>query len=143
MKRLTTTLALAAALGVCSMASANDTNPRKQSFERSTDQLDELVLKAKDGRITQEQLRKQRRRVEARLDHELSSAAVELKPGELREVTVARAEMNQSIITSQEFEFFGAEDRPEWGWYPSRDVASTGSVLTVGTDGRANYSALH
>ncbi len=67
---------------------------------------------------------------------------VELKPGDLREVNQARAEMNQSIICSQEYEFFGSEDRPEWGWYPSRRVQSTGSTLTVQKDGRTSYNAL-
>jgi hypothetical protein len=65
-----------------------------------------------------------------------------MKPGDIREVTVSKAEMNQAVIQSQEFEFFGPEDRPEWGWYPSRRVPGTGSTLQVDDRGRARYSVL-
>lgn len=121
---------------------ASDNNPRREAYEQSSVQLDDLVDKARVGKVSQEQLRRERRRVEARLERRLDQAPVDMKPGDMREVSVARAEMNQSIIRSQEYEFFGPEDRPEWGWYPSRMVQSTGSTLTVEKDGRSTYSAL-
>jgi hypothetical protein len=63
-----------------------------------------------------------------------------MKPGDIREVTVSKAEMNQAVIQSQEFEFFGPEDRPEWGWFPSKAAKGTGSTLIVDPDGRTRYS---
>jgi hypothetical protein len=44
------------------------------------------------------------------------------------------------VIHSQEFEFFGPEDRPEWGWFPSKAAKGTGSTLIVDPDGRTHYS---
>lgn len=123
-------------------AHAGDANPQRDAYFDGKGQLDELVQRAEHGGISQQALRRERRRVEQRVEHRLSQAPVELKPGELREVSAARAEMNQSVIRSQEFEFFGPVDRPEWGWYPSRSVRSTGSTLTVQPDGRSTYSAL-
>jgi hypothetical protein len=131
-----------AILSIASAAWATDGNPQRLAFERSTLDLEGLVTQAREGRITAGQLRDRRRRLEARLDRELSQAPVELKPGDLQEVAAARAEMNQAVIHSQEFEFFGPEDRPEWGWYPSRRVPGTGSTLQVDDRGRARYSVL-
>lgn len=139
MKIIAAAILLAVTAGA---AWASDKNPRREAYEQSAVQLDELVDKARAGQVSQEQLRRERRRVEARLDHRLGQAPADMKPGDLREVSVARAEMNQAIIRSQEYEFFGPEDRPEWGWYPSRMVQSTGSTLTVEKDGRSTYSAL-
>ena len=123
-------------------AIAGEANPRRAAFERSTEQLDALVQRAHEGRLSPEQLRVRRRRLEARLNHELSLLPVDMKPGDVREVTVSQAEMNQSVIKSQEFEFFGSEDRPEWGWFPRNAIPSTGSALIVEKDGRTRYSAL-
>jgi hypothetical protein len=121
---------------------ASDKNPRREAYEQSAVQLEELVDSARDGRLSQEQLRRERRRVETRLERRLDAAPADMKPGDMREVAAARAEMNQAIIQSQEYEFFGPEDRPEWGWYPSRAVQSTGSTLTVEKNGRSTYSVL-
>ena len=121
---------------------AGEGNPQRDAYVDGKTQLDDLVTRAERGGISQGRLRTERRRVERRVEHRLAESPVELRPGELREVSVARAEMNQSLIRSQEFEFFGPEDRPEWGWFPSRSVRSTGSHLTVEKDGRSTFSAL-
>ena len=88
-------------------ALAAEANPRRAALERSTEQLDALVQRAHDGQLSPEQLRARRRRLEARLNHELSTLPADMKPGDIREVTVSKAEMNQAVIQSQEFEFFG------------------------------------
>lgn len=134
--------AVLASLSLGTAALAADSNPRRHAYERSAGDLEGLVAQAHSGRITPEQLRQRRRRVESRLAGELAESPVDLKPGDLREVSVARAEMNQVIIHSQEFEFFGPVDRPEWGWYPSRNGISTGSTLEVDAQGRASYNVL-
>jgi hypothetical protein len=121
-------------------ALAAEANPRRAALERSTEQLDALVQKAHGGQLSPEQLRARRRRLEARLNHELSTLPADMKPGDIREVTVSKAEMNQAVIQSQEFEFFGPEDRPEWGWFPSKAGKGTGSALIVDPDGRTRYS---
>jgi hypothetical protein len=135
-------LGIVLALGWTASAIADDGNPQREAYVQSADQLDALVVRARDGRMDPERLRRERRRLESKLDRTLSDMPVELKPGDLREVNQARAEMNQSVIRSQEYEFFGPDDRPEWGWYPSRRVPSTGSTLTVQKDGRTSYNAL-
>ncbi|MFZ4722432.1 MAG: hypothetical protein ACOYMI_04705 [Phycisphaerales bacterium] len=135
-------IGIALALGLASAALADGANPRRDAYVQSADQLDALVVRARDGRMDPERLRRERRRLESRLDRALSDMPVDLKPGDLREVSQARAEMNQSVIRSQEYEFFGPDDRPEWGWYPSRRIPSTGSTLTVQKDGRTSYNAL-
>ena len=122
-------------------ALAGEANPRRAAFERSTEQLDALLRRARDGQLSPEQLRARRRRLEALLNQALSTMPADMKPGDMREVTVSRAEMNQAVIRSQEFEFFGPEDRPEWGWFPSRAAQGTGSTLIVDPDGRTRYDA--
>jgi hypothetical protein len=134
--------AIVASLCLGVAATASDANPRRQAYERSAGDLEGLVSQARAGRITPEQLRQRRRRLEVRLAGELAVSPMDLKPGDLREISVARAEMNQVIIHSQEFEFFGPVDRPEWGWYPSRLGVSTGSTLEVDPQGRASYNVL-
>lgn len=134
--------ALALAFACCGAAVASDANPRRQALERSARELQSMVGDTHAGRITPEQLRNRRRRLERRLEVELDGMPVDLKPGDFREISMARAEMNHAVICSQEFEFFGTEDRPEWGWYPSRSRASTGSTLKVDIDGRTRYEVL-
>jgi len=136
-----TLMSITVACATCG-AWAGEASPQRDAYEDGRSQLDDLVARAERGGISRQRLRNERKRVEQRLEHRLAQAPVELKPGELREVSAARAEMNQSLIRSQEFEFFGPEDRPEWGWFPSRSVPSTGSHLTVQRDGRSTYSAL-
>jgi len=135
-------LGIALVVGLASSALADGANPQREAYMQSAEQLDALVTRARDGRIDPDRLRRERRRLESKLDRAISDMPVELKPGDLREVNEARAEMNQSVIRSQEYEFFGPEDRPEWGWYPSRRIQSTGSTLTVQKDGRTSYNAL-
>ena len=135
-------IGIALVVGLAGAAHADGANPQREAYMQSADQLDALVVRARDGRMDPERLRRERRRLESKLDRALSGMPVELKPGDLREVSQARAEMNQSVIRSQEYEFFGPDDRPEWGWYPSRRVPSTGSTLTVENDGRTSYNAL-
>jgi len=134
--------ALLMTLGLGAAAVADEANPRRQAYERSKGDLEGLVAQAKSGRITPEQLRNRRRRLEGSLERQLDGLPADLKPGDLREVGVARAEMNQAVIHSQEFEFFGPVDRPEWGWYPSRNRVATGSTLEVDPQGRARYNVL-
>ena len=129
-------------LGCSASALADGGNPQREVYMQSAEQLDALVIRARDGRIDPDRLRRERRRLESKLDRAISDLPVELKPGDLREVNQARAEMNQSVIRSQEYEFFGPEDRPEWGWYPRRRIQRTGSTLTVQKDGRTSYNAL-
>ena len=124
------------------IALADDANPRRDAYVDSAEQLDALLDRAQSGTLDPSRLRRERRRVEAKLDRRLAALPVDFKPGELRDENHARAEMNQSVIRSQEYEFFGPEDRPEWGWYPSRQVPSTGSTLSVQKDGRTTYNAL-
>ena len=135
-------LGVALVLGCVASAVADDANPQREAYVQSAEQLDALVARARDGRMDTNRLRRERRRLESRLDRAISDMPIELKPGDLSEVNQARAEMNQSVIRSQEYEFFGPEDRPEWGWYPSRRIPSTGSTLTVQKDGRTTYNAL-
>lgn len=123
-------------------AFAADAHPQRDAYMEGKDRLDDLVARAERGDMSQDRLRHERRQVERRVQLRIAEAPTELKPGELHEVSAARAEMNQSVIRSQEFEFFGPVDRPEWGWFPSRAVPSTGSHLTVRKDGRSTYSAL-
>lgn len=123
-------------------ALAGDGDAQRDAYIDGKSQLDDLVASAERGGMSQERLRRERRRVERCVVQRIAEAPVEAKPAEMRDVSAARAEMNQSVIRSQEFEFFGAEDRPEWGWYPSRTVRSTGSHLTVDKEGRSTYSAL-
>lgn len=142
MKHAWTWCAVGVSLVAGASALAGEANPRRAAFERSTEELDGLVRRARDGQLSPEQLRARRRRLEARLSHEVSQLPVDMKPGDMREVTVSQAEMNQAVIQSQEFEFFGPEDRPEWGWFPTKRAQSTGSTLIVEKDGRTRYSAL-
>jgi hypothetical protein len=135
-------IGIALVLGWTASALADGANPQREAYMRSVEQLDALVIRAREGRIDPDRLRRERRRLESKLDRAISDLPVELKPGDLREVNQARAEMNQSVIRSQEYEFFGPEDRPEWGWYPSRRIPSTGSTLTVQKDGRTSYNVL-
>lgn len=135
-------LGIALMVGLASSALADGGNPQREVYMQSAEQLDALVTRARDGRIDPGRLRRERRRLESKLDRAISDLPVDLKPGDLREVNQARAEMNQSVIRSQEYEFFGPEDRPEWGWYPSRHIQSTGSTLTVRKDGGTSYNAL-
>jgi hypothetical protein len=135
-------IGIALVLGWTASALADGANPQREAYMRSAEQLDALVIRAREGRIDPDRLRRERRRLESKLDRAISDLPVELKPGDLREVNQARAEMNQSVIRSQEYEFFGPEDRPEWGWYPSRRIPSTGSTLTVQKDGRTSYNVL-
>lgn len=135
-------LGVALVLGCTASAVADDANPQREAYVQSAEQLDALVARARDGRMDTNRLRRERRRLESRLDRAISDMPIELKPGDLSEVNQARAEMNQSVIRSQEYEFFGPEDRPEWGWYPSRRIPSTGSTLAVQKDGRTTYNAL-
>lgn len=114
------------------VAMAADVNPRAEAMDRSAAQVDALVAGARDGRLAPAQLRTQRRRVEARLAHELDTMPLELKPGDLRAITQSRAELNQSLMVSQEFEYFGAVARPEWGWYPQGVPHTGGSSRTAG-----------
>lgn len=122
-------------------ALAAEANPRREALDRSTEQLQGLVRRAREGQLSPQQLRSSRRRLEALLDHELSTLPVDMKPGDAREVSASRTELNQAVIHSQEFEFFGPVDRPEWGWFPSRAVRSAGSTLIVDPDGRTRSSA--
>jgi hypothetical protein len=142
MRTISISAALLWSVFLATAASGQESNPRRQAYERSTGDLEGLVAQAHSGRITPEQLRNRRRRVESRLAGELAQSPLDLKPGDLREVSVARGEMNQAIIHSHEFEFFGPVDRPEWGWYPSRKGISTGSTLEVDDQGRASYNVL-
>jgi hypothetical protein len=135
-------IGIALVLGWTASALADGANPQREAYMRSVEQLDALVIRAREGRIDPDRLRRERRRLESKLDRAISDLPVELKPGDLGEVNQARAEMNQSVIRSQEYEFFGPEDRPEWGWYPSRRIPSTGSTLTVQKDGRTSYNVL-
>lgn len=142
MKHAWTWCVVGASLVVGASALAGEANPRRAALERSTQELDALVQRAHDGQLSSEQLRARRRRLEARLSHEVSQLPADMKPGDMHEVAVSQGEMNQAVIKSQEFEFFGPEDRPEWGWFPSTPVQSTGSTLIVDKDGRSRYSAL-
>ena len=141
MKQAWTWCVVGVSVVAAASAHAGEANPRRAAFERSTEELDGLVQRAREGKLSPEQLRARRRRLEARLSHEVSQLPVEMKPGDMREMTVSQAEMNQAVIQSQEFEFFGPEDRPEWGWFPSRSAKGTGSTLVVDPDGRTRYSA--
>lgn len=129
-------------LVIAARAWASDASAQRDAYMDGKGQLDALLARAEQGTLSQERLRRERRRVESRIDRALADAPTDLRPGELTEISAARTEMHQSLIRSHEFEFFGPQDRPEWGWYPSRRVASTGSTLSVERDGRASYSAL-
>ena len=121
-------------------ALAAEATTQTEVLVQSTATLEQLVQKAHDGTITPEQLRKQRVHVERKLDEKLNNASVAARAKEQAAVNQARTDLNQQIMCSQEFEFFGAQDRPEWGWYPSRQMKSTGSVLKVDNAGKATLT---
>lgn len=139
--RLQSSIACAAlALTLPMVALAADGTSQKEVINESTVVLEQLVQKAHDGKISPEQLRKQRLRVERTLDTNLNNAPVAARAKEQVAVNQARTDLNQQIMSSQEFEFFGPEDRPEWGWFPSRQIQSTGSVLKVDPNGKAKLT---
>lgn len=139
--RLQSSIACAAlALTLPMVALAADGTSQKEVINESTVILEQLVQKAHDGKISPEQLRKQRLRVERTLDTNLNNAPVAARAKEQVAVNQARTDLNQQIMSSQEFEFFGPEDRPEWGWFPSRQIQSTGSVLKVDPNGKAKLT---
>lgn len=131
MKRAMRVVVVCAGSVVGSVAMATDLNPRAEAMDRSAAQVDALVAGARDGRLAPAQLRMQRRRVEARLAHELDTMPLELKPGDLRAIAQSRAELNQSLIESQEYEYFGPVARPEWGWFPQGVPHTVGSTRTA------------
>lgn len=96
------------------------------ALERAGASLQALLERAHHGELSQSALRIARRAVEARLELELAGMATDLRPGEMERLGDARAKLNQIIIRCQEWEFFGPNDRPEWGWYPSRQIRSVG-----------------
>ena len=128
---------LFATMTLPTLALAAEAPTQTEVLAQSTATLEQLVQKAHDGTITPEQLRKQRVHVERKLDEKLNNAPVAARAKEQAAVNQARTDLNQQIMCSQEFEFFGAQDRPEWGWYPSRQIKSTGSVLKVDNAGKA------
>ena len=139
--RFLSALACAALLlALPQLALAADGTTQKEVINESTVVLEQLVQKAHDGKISPEQLRKQRIRVERTLDANLNNAPVAARAKEQVAVNQARTDLNQQIMSSQEFEFFGSEDRPEWGWYPSRHIQSTGSVVKVDQIGKAKLT---
>lgn len=129
-------------LVLAARALASDGSPQRDAYMEGKGRLDALLARAERGTLSQERLRRERRRVESRIGRALTDAPTDLRPGELAEISAARTEMHQSLIRSQEFEFFGPRDCPEWGWYPSRRAISTSSTLDVDRDGRASYSVL-
>ena len=134
-------IALACAvLGFSSFAFSADGTSQKEVINQTTVILDQLIQKAHEGKITQEQLRAQRKRVEQKLNASLANAPVEVHTKQQVAVNQARTDLNQKIIGSIEFEFFGPEYRPEWGWFPSRQIQSQGSVLKVDTTGKATLT---
>ena len=139
--RFLSALACAALLlALPQFALAADGTTQKEVINETTVILQQLVQKAHDGKISPEQLRKQRIRVERTLDANLNNAPVASRAKEQVVVNQARTDLNQQIMSSQEFEFFGSEDRPEWGWYPSRHIQSTGSVVKVDNAGKASLT---
>ena len=122
------------------VAVAGDANPRCEAIERSTEQVKALVATARDGRLQTGQLRAQRRREEARLEHQLDALPVDLKPGDLGAISRCSAALNQALIESHELEFFGSVARPEWGWYPDGVPHTAGSTRTAQT---ARVEAAH
>ena len=121
-------------------ALAAEATTQTEVLVQSTATLEQLVQKAHDGTITPEQLRKQRVHEERKLDEKLNNAPLAARAKEQAAVNQARTDLNQQIMCSQEFEFFCAQDRPEWGWYPSRQIKSTGSVLKVDNAGKATLT---
>lgn len=103
--------------------------------EAAREDLLRLVDKARRGEISQQGLRLARRAIEARLEIAVARLAIDLRPGEFAELGEARSRLNQAIIRSQEWEVFGPTDRPEWGWYPSRDIRSTDGTVAFGAGG--------
>lgn len=110
---------------------------QKEAVVEATDTLGQLVVNAHGGQLTPEQLRDRRIRVERHLDQTLSDAPAATHPKELAEVDKCRTDFNQQIIRSQEYEFFGPNDNPQWGWYPSRQIKSAGTAVKVDNAGRA------
>ena len=125
---------------VPSTSLAADASTQTEVLTQSTTTLEQLVQKAHGGTITPEQLRKQRMHVERKLDEKLNNAPVAVRAKEQAAVNQARTDLNQQIMRSQEFEFFGAQDRPEWGWYPSRQIKTTGTVVKVDNAGQATLT---
>lgn len=131
---------LSALMGLNVGALALDGTTQKEVIVESTVALEQLVRQAHQGDISPERLRTERVRVERKLDAHLAKSAVAARPKEQLVVNQARTDFNQQIMCSQEFEFFGSEDRPEWGWYPSRQIQSTGSVVKVDKAGNATLT---
>ena len=116
---------LAAGIGVGELA-------RVQLYTHAQERLRECVMRAHDGVLSRRDLRLGRRAVEAALEGALRSCDAVLAHGDRQRIEQARAAFNQARILSMEWEYFGAEPRPEWGWDPARQSESTGGVLLAG-----------
>jgi len=103
-----------------------------QAIEQAREDLAAIVARAHRGELSQRGLRLSRRAIEARLELALASVSVDLRPGEMEMLGEARSKLNQQILRCQEWEFFGPKDRPEWGWYPSRQIRSTDGAIGDG-----------
>ncbi|MSR33798.1 MAG: hypothetical protein EXS12_03205 [Phycisphaerales bacterium] len=113
---------------------------QKEVIAQATATLEQLVQKGHDGKITQAQLRTQRMLIERRLEASLLQSPIAVRAKEQDAVNHVRTALNQKIMFSQEFEFFGSQDQPEWGWYPSRQIKSAGAVLRVDKAGKATLT---
>ncbi len=129
-----------AALALTTSVLASGVDSQKKLLEQSTISIEQLVQHAHDGKLTPEQLRIQRTQVERTLEVNLGNSAIAVRAKEQKVVYQARTDLNQQVMRSQEFEFFGPHDRPEWGWYPSRHIQSTGSAVKVDNAGKATLT---
>ncbi|MCE9618670.1 MAG: hypothetical protein K8R92_02035 [Planctomycetes bacterium] len=128
---------LGAVLGLSGQLLAAEDASQKEAVVEATGELGQLVVKAHGGKLTPGQLRAQRLLVQRRMNQHLADAPALNHPKEVAEVDQARTDLNQQVMRSQEFEFFGPEDCPQWGWYPSRHIKSEGSAVKVDPAGNA------
>jgi len=95
---------------------------RVDAILSSSDVLLSLVRQAHRGERTPQELRHARLELEASLRRTLASMPAVTRPEDVLLAERAVGRLNQVIIRSQEWEFFGAQPRPQWGWDPQREI---------------------
>ena len=92
--------------------------PRVSAYDYAKSRLVECVQQTSDGLLTQVELRASRNAIESVLDAALVACDAIFFPGDVSKIDEARSQFNQARISSMEWEYFGSQPAPEWGWDP-------------------------
>ncbi len=93
--------------------------PRVSAYQYARSRLFECVQQAGDGDLSQTELRRSRKAIESVLDATLLACEAVFARGDAVKIDEARSQFNQARISSMEWEYFGSEPAPEWGWDPA------------------------